>query len=296
MGWIEDAVNWVFEQIKTGAANIIKSLYTIDGLKLFDVTFSTDDIPGTVAQLTDFSNTQNLSIYTIGSVINTVVTPIALSLLVLFFMISLIKKFTEIEKVSWERLLLWGCYLFFIMALVQNSYTLLTKIMNIVNGIYTDISGHLSQVSGTTSIGTAIYNTIMGYDDIGSVLIGIILYLVAAIPYLGSVIQIWTQILLRVIKLMLCMAFSPIPIAMAVEGENYRGKAISYLMYSAGVGFEGVVILIGSWVYSLGLSQLSQNANTGQLNVIIGLLIMNALFIAVIQLAHEFSERMFGRS
>lgn len=290
---ISEWFNTLWDGVKTAAGSGIAKIYTFD-LKLFGVSFSTDDMSGTIAQLTDFSKTKTMSIYTIGSTINSIVVPVALSLLTLFFMISLIKRFTEIEKVSWERVLLWGCYFFLVKALVEKSYSLLTTIMGIVNNVYVDINSAISISAGTSSIGQNIIKAFQHYDGLGDILIGILLFAILAIPFIGSIIQIWAQVLLRVVKLMLCMAFSPIPIAMSVEGETYRGKAISYFMYSAGVGFEAIVILLGSWVYTKGLSDIA--TATDAFPQIIGVLVMNALFIAIIQLSHEFSERIFGRS
>lgn len=166
--------------------------------------------------------------------------------------------------------------------------------MGIVNNIYVDISNALSVGSGVSSISQNVANAFKNYTSLGNILFGILLYVILAIPFIGSIIQIWAQVLLRVVKLMLCMAFSPIPLAMAVEGETYRGKAISYFMYAAGVGFESIVILLGSWIYTQGLSSVSKMTNA--FPQIIGVLVMNALFIAIIQLSHEFSERIFGRS
>lgn len=300
MSWGEDILNkinewWdgIMSSLSTEIGKGISSIYKID-VKLFGINFSTDDMYGTIASLTNFDKTKSLSIYTIGKTINELVVPVALSLLTLFFMISLIKRFTEIEKVGWERVLLWGCYFFLIKAFVHRSYSLLTTIMGIVNNIYVDVSNALSVGSGVSSISQNVANAFKNYTSLGNILFGILLYVILAIPFIGSIIQIWAQVLLRVVKLMLCMAFSPIPLAMAVEGETYRGKAISYFMYAAGVGFESIVILLGSWIYTQGLSSVSKMTNA--FPQIIGVLVMNALFVAIIQLSHEFSERIFGRT
>lgn len=300
MSWGEDILNkinewWdgIMSSLSTEIGKGISSIYKID-VKLFGINFSTDDMYGTIASLTNFDKTKTLSTYTIGKTINELVVPVALSLLTLFFMISLIKRFTEIEKVGWERVLLWGCYFFLIKVFVQRSYSLLTTIMGIVNNIYVDVSNALSAGSGVSSISQNVANAFKNYTSLGNILFGILLYVILAIPFIGSIIQIWAQVLLRVVKLMLCMAFSPIPLAMAVEGETYRGKAISYFMYAAGVGFESIVILLGSWIYTQGLSSVSKMTNA--FPQIIGVLVMNALFVAIIQLSHEFSERIFGRT
>lgn len=156
MSWGEDILNkinewWdgIMSSLSTEIGKGISSIYKID-VKLFGINFSTDDMYGTIASLTNFDKTKTLSIYTIGKTINELVVPVALSLLTLFFMISLIKRFTEIEKVSWERVPLWGCYFFLIKAFVQRSYSLLTTIMGIVNNIYVDVSNALSAGSAFT--------------------------------------------------------------------------------------------------------------------------------------------------
>ena len=51
-----------------------------------------------------------------------------------------------------------------------------------------------------------------------------------------TIVQILTQIFLRVVKLILCFAFAPIPIALAADDEG-RGKAIQYFLFAASVGY-----------------------------------------------------------
>ena len=68
-------------------------------------------------------------------------------------------------------------------------------------------------------------------------------------------------------------------------------------MYTAGVGLEGILILVGSYIYALGMNSLTAVAgeNLNAIGHIVGILIMNSLFVAIIQLSHEFSDRLFGR-
>ena len=49
-----------------------------------------------------------------------------------------------------------------------------------------------------------------------------------------TIVQILTQIFLRVVKLIFCFAFAPIPLALSVDDEG-RGKAIQYFLF-AGIG------------------------------------------------------------
>ena len=72
-----------------------------------------------------------------------------------------------------------------------------------------------------------------------------------------TIVQILTQIFLRVVKLILCFAFAPIPIALAADDEG-RNKAIQYFLFSASVGLEAIIIYIAINVYAIGLSGLSE--------------------------------------
>ena len=72
MSWGEDILNkinewWdgIMSSLSTEIGKGISSIYKID-VKLFGINFSTDDMYGTIASLTNFDKTKTLSIYTIG--------------------------------------------------------------------------------------------------------------------------------------------------------------------------------------------------------------------------------------
>ena len=101
-----------------------------------------------------------------------------------------------------------------------------------------------------------------------------------------TIVQILTQIFLRVVKLILCFAFAPIPIALAADDEG-RGKAI--------VGLEAVIIYLATNIYSVGLAGLSSTVgSTNAISTIVAMLFLNGMYLAVIQYASQFAEKLTG--
>ena len=84
---------------------IIRILYSFK-FTVFGINIDSGNLIGTVESLTNFSSVQGINIWSIGKTVNDVIVPIALSLLILFFMINLIKKSMEVERMSWERVVM----------------------------------------------------------------------------------------------------------------------------------------------------------------------------------------------
>lgn len=103
--------------------------------------------------MTNFSSVQSINIWSIGKTVNDCIVPVALSLLILFFMINLIKKAMEVERISWERIAMSFVSFFLLKYFIQNGYTFLYTIMNIVNDIFVTVTNAVS--NGNTSINIA---------------------------------------------------------------------------------------------------------------------------------------------
>ena len=109
-----------------------------------------------------------------------------------------------------------------------------------------------------------------------------------------TIVQILTQIFLRVVRLILCFAFAPIPIALAADDEG-RSKAIQYFLFSASVGLEAIIIYIATNVYAIGLSGLSGTVgSTSAISTIVAMLFLNGMYLAVIQYGSQFAEKLTG--
>lgn len=139
--------------------SIIEILYSFK-FTVFGVELNSGNLVDSVTKLTNFSNVQTINIWSIGKTVNDCVIPIALSLLILFFMINLIKKAMEVDKISWERIVMSFISFFILKYFIQNGYDFLTTIMNIVNDLFTTITGVLSNNNTNIDIAQTLIDAV----------------------------------------------------------------------------------------------------------------------------------------
>lgn len=271
--------------------DLIRILYNFK-FTVFGVTLDSGNLVGSVQQLTNFSNVQNINIWSIGMTVNNVIIPISLSLLILFFMINLIKKSMEVERISWERVVMAFVSFLLLKYFIQNGYSFLSSIMNIVNDIFVSVTNVLSNGNSNIDIAETLIKAVpSGFVD---KIMTYGLYLILFIPFMTTIVQILTQIFLRIVKLILCFAFAPIPIALAADDEG-RGKAIQFFLFAASVGLEAVIIYIATNVYAIGLAGLSSTvSSTNAISTIVAMLFLNGMYLAVIQYGSQFAEKLTG--
>ena len=270
---------------------LIRILYSFK-FNVFGIELDSENLIGSVQKLTNFSSVQTINIWSIGRAVNDCIVPVALSLLILFFMINLIKKSMEVERISWERVVMAFVSFLILKYLIQNGYSFLSTIMNIVNDIFISVTNAIS--NGNTSINIA--DTLIDAVPSGFVdkIMTYGLYLILFIPFMTTIVQILTQIFLRVVKLILCFAFAPIPIALSVD-DDMRGKAVQYFLFSASVGLEAVIIYIATNIYAIGLAGLGGTiSSTNAISSIVAILFLNGMYLAVIQYGGQFAERLTG--
>lgn len=265
---------------------------------LLGITVDSNDFTNTIQNLLDFNYLKNnFNLWGYVENINQALVPVGLSLLTLFFFINIIKMTQDgVERITWERIVLKGAVFFMLVYFIQNSFTWFSTIASVVqNSILAPVKASMSlaSVSSMSGIPEQLAAICEAEGGIKQYLYAA-LFLILAIPYLATIIMILSQVFLRAIKLLIYMMISPIPIALAAEGETFRGKAISFFMNFTGVCFEAVVIYIGLFVYAKGLSGLGTNLNGG-ISLIISIMFMNGLFSAVIGLAGQLSKEFFGR-
>ena len=265
---------------------------------LLGITVDSNDFTNTIQNLLDFNYLKNnFNLWGYVENINRALVPVGLSLLTLFFFINIIKMTQDgVERITWERIVLKGAVFFMLVYFIQNSFTWFSTIASVVqNSILAPVKASMSlaSVSSMSGIPEQLAAICEAEGGIKQYLYAA-LFLILAIPYLATIIMILSQVFLRAIKLLIYMMISPIPIALAAEGETFRGKAISFFMNFTGVCFEAVVIYIGLFVYAKGLSGLGTNLNGG-ISLIISIMFMNGLFSAVIGLAGQLSKEFFGR-
>ena len=138
---------------------IIRLLYSFK-FTVFGVELDSGNLIGSVQKLTNLSSVQNINIWSIGKTVNDVIVPIALSLLILFFMINLIKKAMEVERISWERIVMSVVSFLLLKYFIQNGYTFLSTIMNIVNDIFISVTNVISNNNTSINIADTLINAV----------------------------------------------------------------------------------------------------------------------------------------
>ena len=120
---------------------IIRLLYSFK-FTVFGIEIDSGNLIGTIEKLTNFSSVKGINIWSIGKTVNDVIVPIALSLLILFFMINLIKKSMEVERISWERVVMAFVSFLLLKYFIQHGYDFLSSIMtyrivfNTIHSVY----------------------------------------------------------------------------------------------------------------------------------------------------------------
>ena len=138
---------------------IIRLLYSFK-FTVFGVELDSGNLISSVQKWTDFSSVQNINIWSIGKTVNDVIVPIALSLLILFFMINMIKKAMEVERISWERIVMSVVSFLLLKYFIQNGYTFLSTIMNIVNDIFVSVTNVISNNNTSINIADTLINAV----------------------------------------------------------------------------------------------------------------------------------------
>lgn len=139
--------------------SIIRLLYNFK-FTVFGITLDSGNLIGSVQQLTNFSNVQNINIWSIGKTVNDCIVPVALSVLILFFMINLIKKAMEVERISWERIVMAVVSFFLLKYFIQHGYNFLSTIMNVVNDVLNSITSAINNGNTTINIADTLINAV----------------------------------------------------------------------------------------------------------------------------------------
>ena len=279
---------------------LIRAIYSFS-FKLFGITISSTNITGTIWSLLDIGtlfNSNKFELYQYVETINGAIASLGLSLLTLFFMINLIKLLTQegVERISWERIVLRAAVFFMLVAFINNSMDWFKSLAQVVqDSVLIPVKNTMSLVATqNVNIAEELINMAKNEGKIERYL-WYAVYIILAIPYMATLVMILSQVFLRAVKLLIYIMFSPIPIAMAAEGDTYRGKALSYFMGFCGVCFEAVVIYIGTFIYVKGFNAIASSPQTEGIGLVIAILFMNGLFSAMIGLSSQLSEKFFGR-
>lgn len=138
---------------------IIRLLYSFK-FTVFGIDIDSGNLIGTIEKLTNFSSVKGINIWSIGKTVNDVIIPIALSLLILFFMINLIKKSMEVERISWERVVMAFVSFLLLKYFIQHGYDFLSSIMNITNDIFVSITHAIGNSNSSINIADTLIDAV----------------------------------------------------------------------------------------------------------------------------------------
>lgn len=270
-------------------AGFIEMLFKIS-FKVLGFKIDISDFVGTIRNLCNWNSITKTTIWSLASSIHTVIVPIGLSLLTLFFLLDVTKKVMDYDRFSWERMVFTFIRFLIFKMLIENSFELLSSIMNIANDILTKVTGSLTAVSSLPDLSTQMGDLVRnagGFFDKG--FMGVII-LILYIPFMGTLIGILVQVFLRIGKLILSFAFSPIPIAIGTweDGQNVCKR---FIMSTIALGIEASMIVVATAIYSLALSTLT---DAGSISSMVAIMFLNGFLMAMISMTGQMAERWVG--
>lgn len=258
---------------------------------LFDIQFdflgfhiSVNDFVSTIFDICDWTKIKETDFWSITSTINSILIPTALSLLVLFIMIEFVKEAMNIERLTWDRIIMIFIKFLVVKFCVNHSFDIMTEIIKVCQGTINSVLPTLKEVA-STDLGDSIVGLITGnfFEKIAMFLVILLIY----IPFLGTIIGILVQVFLRVGKLAIGFSCAPVPIALGVS-EDSRNACKSFLLWIAAVAFEGLIILIVANIYVTGLNSIGDAAGISRM---VAIMFANGFFMALVGLASSLAEK-----
>ena len=270
-------------------AGFIEDLFKIS-FEVLGFKIDISDFVGTIRSLCNWNTITSTSVWSLASKIHTIVVPIALSLLTLFFLIDVAKKVMDFERFSWERMVFTFIRFLIFKMLIENSFELLSSIMSISNDILTKVTSSISNVTSLPDLAVQMGDLVRNAGNlIERGFMGVII-LILYIPFMGTLIGVLVQVFLRVGKLILSFAFSPIPIAIGTweDGQNVCKR---FIMSTIALGIEASMIVVATAIYALALSTLT---NAEYFSSLLAIMFLNGFLMAMISMISSLAERWVG--
>ncbi len=288
--------NILTDWISDGVKDWIKGLFDIK-FKFLAYEISLTNISKTVKELCDFTNLRTVfdgqSLYSIISTVNQALVSVGLSLLTLFFMINMVQKAMEIERISWDKVIMEVVRFFVFKFLVENSLNLLETFLNITNNYMNTIANGLGISGSTITIGEAISNGIG--DGFWGIAGGVIVALILVIAVIATSVGILVPVVSVMMKVVVCLSVAPVPIAMGIADYG-RGTAKSFIMSVVALGIETWVIIIITKIYLLCLVNSGKIGDGlgGMVSQGICIIFANSLYAALLSWGTQKVQSMVG--
>lgn len=268
--------------------DMIRDLFSLS-FDFLGITINIGDIGSTITQFANFSTMKTKAIFTIAKTCYDVVLPVGLSLLTLFVMIKFIKEVLEVNKLTWERVVMIGIEFFIYKALIDNSFKFLTTIMNITSNLYKSVTNAItvSNVATGTTIGNAMAEFCSGGMVKQCCLL--IVVLILWIGIMGTMIGCVTQVIMVFAKIILGFATAPVPLAMGMNDNGGANTTKTFIMWMCSLGLEYILMMICTKIYSVGMGTVTSDLAGG-----IKVFFANALLLAMISFCSPLAEKLTG--
>lgn len=238
------------------------------------------------------------AIWRIMANIHSAMQGIGLALVVLFFVVGIVKSFTNWQDIKRPEQAL-KLFLRFCIArgLVVYGMELMTSCFEIVQGIIQRITSISGFSGGNAAVPQEIINKVNELGFFESIPIWAITLLGGLFITILSFVMILT-VYGRFFKLYMYTAISPIPLA-ATAGEATQSTAFTFMKSYVGVCLEGAIIVLACIIYSAFVSSppvVNTSASaSSMLWTYIGELIFNMLvLVGTIKMSDRIVKEMMG--
>lgn len=267
---------------------LISFLFDIS-FKLFGITFDLGNLAKTVIDLCTWSKITSTTLWSMARTLNSAIIPLGLSLLTLFAIIDLIKKAMEVDRISWERIVISFVRFMIFKMFIVNSYEFMSTIMTIGSDWVATIVQSLGGTNGTLSLAEEIKDIVNEGNIINNIIMAgavLLLYL----PMIGTLVGVVVQIFMRVAKVILHFAFAPVPLAVGTW-EDGAGVGKKFIMSTVALSLEALMIVVCSYIYSMGLSSI---ADANAISKMIAIMTLNGFFMVIVGLLSNLAEKWTG--
>lgn len=247
------------------------------------------------------ASSQELNLYKVfRDVVWVAVKAIAISLATIMTMWRILKEGMEVERFSWQKLMMIIARLFLLNMFITYSWELIgfffDWIMTLMNVFDFGVS---SLQTPTTNVG---YVFATGITESKSLLKGLYFTVGLAVVFLyyGTAISCIIKVVIRYIKILFCMAFSPMPLALCAD-RDYGTDAIRVFMMMCGIFIQAPIMKVSMQFYELLVSEFSASiANTSSVNfgtvipICIGMGLLNGILSSLLTMSEEITEKIFN--
>ena len=190
-----------------------------------------------------------------------IIKGMGISLLTMMMMWKFIKECLEVERFSWERAMMLIAKTFIVNMFINNSFEILEIFFSWVMDLFNVIIPASTAQSNITNIGQVFAAGITADPNYISKAMIMVVSMLMAFVYYGTCITVICQVLVRYVKILIGMAFAPIPMALSVD-EQHGTDVLRYIFWMTGVFLQAPILKVCFFIYNSLLGELGTQIAT----------------------------------